>query len=435
MLTLKSQLTCSYCSKIVKDPIDLPCDDSICREHLSDRDVLKENKIKCNKCNQEFQVKDNHFLSHKTIKNLIESQSYLNEEEIKLKHDLKVSIQKFYQFYDEFIQSRTKLESDVFDHFQEIRFQIDEHRERLKVRIDEIALTMIDRAKKSEEIYLKNLKEGFSSFDNTKSLEHELNQIEETFRNPNLLIETIREMQQQQDESVKDIQLKLNQINKVKAHLKATNDFQSNVSPLNLIDTSFFGLIKMNACWSNVNSFKGQILTDDQEYFDLINLCEFSPNDKWSLLYRGTRDGFGSSDFHSKCDGHSNTLTIVKAIESSFIFGGFTTVAWESSAKGKWKSDSSAFLFSLTNKDNQALKMKVDQNRHQYAIFCNSSNGPRFGDDIILTNNANITMECESNLSFAYKHPQYEDGTNAAQTFLAGSYVSQLDEIEVYEKE
>ena len=84
MLTLKSQLTCSYCSRILKDPIDLPCEDSICRQHLSDRDVVKENKIKCNKCNEEFAVKDNHFRSHKTIKNLIESQSYLNEEEIKL---------------------------------------------------------------------------------------------------------------------------------------------------------------------------------------------------------------------------------------------------------------------------------------------------------------------------------------------------------------
>ena len=167
MLTLKSQLTCS---RILKDPIDLPCEDSICRQHLSDSDVVKGNKIKCNKCNEEFAVKDNHSRSHKTIKNLIESQSYLNEEEIKLKHDLEESIQKFYQFYDEFFQNRTKLESNVFDHFQEMRFQIDEHRERLKVRIDEIALAMIDRTKKSEETYLKNLKEHFSSFDDCKSL-------------------------------------------------------------------------------------------------------------------------------------------------------------------------------------------------------------------------------------------------------------------------
>jgi hypothetical protein len=57
---------------------------------------------------------------------------------------------------------------------------------------------------------------------------------------------------------------------------------------------------------------------DEQQYFDLIDLCEFSQNDKWSLLYRGTRDGFGSNDFHSRCDGHSNTLTILK-VENTFV--------------------------------------------------------------------------------------------------------------------
>jgi hypothetical protein len=73
----------------------------------------------------------------------------------------------------------------------------------------------------------------------------------------------------------------------------------------------------------------------------LLNLCEFSLNDKWSLLYRATRDGFGSNDFHSKCDGHANTLTIFKAKQSKFIFGGFTTAIWDSS--NDYKSDPNSF--------------------------------------------------------------------------------------------
>ena len=40
----------------------------------------------------------------------------------------------------------------MFDHYHEMRFQIDEQRERLKVRIDDIALAMIDKIKKYEEI-------------------------------------------------------------------------------------------------------------------------------------------------------------------------------------------------------------------------------------------------------------------------------------------
>jgi hypothetical protein len=91
-----------------------------------------------------------------------------------------------------------------------------------------------------------------------------------------------------------------------------------------------FGLIKLDRYWLTFNPFKSEILNGEQQSFELIDLCEFSTYDKWTLLYRGTRDGFDSNDFHSKCDGHSNTLTILKAKESEFIFGGFATVSWES---------------------------------------------------------------------------------------------------------
>jgi hypothetical protein len=144
----KSEVTCSYCLKIYKDPIDLPCGDSICRQHLSDRDVVKQNKITCNKCNGEFQLNDDAFRSNKNLKKQVENQSYLSEGEINLKQKLEESIKKFFQYYDEFSQIKNKIETDVFDHFQELRFQIDEHRERLKVRIDDIALVMIDKIKK-----------------------------------------------------------------------------------------------------------------------------------------------------------------------------------------------------------------------------------------------------------------------------------------------
>ncbi len=92
MLKLKSQLTCSYCSKIYKDPILLPCDDSICREHFSERNVNKENEIKCNECNKEFAVKENEFKSSNVLTKLIESQSYLSVDESSLKQKLEESV-------------------------------------------------------------------------------------------------------------------------------------------------------------------------------------------------------------------------------------------------------------------------------------------------------------------------------------------------------
>jgi hypothetical protein len=175
---------------------------------------------------------------------------------------------------------------------------------------------------------LKNLKEHFSSFDDTQSLQIKLNKIEETFRNPNLLIQSIKEMQQKQEESLNEIQLKINQMNQVKGNLKTTNAFQPSLSSLNQEDTSLFGSIKLGLFSINTNSFKSQILTNQQHCLELIKVFEFSPNEKWTLLYRVTRDGFSSGDFHSKCDLHSNTLTILNAKQSSFIFGGFASVSW-----------------------------------------------------------------------------------------------------------
>jgi hypothetical protein len=325
----KSQLTCSYCSKIVKDPIELPCEDILCLEHLSDRDVVKENKIKCGECNEEFQIKDIEFKSIQACKKLKESQCYLGEEETSLKRELEESIRTFFEFYDEFLQNKAKLDMDVFGHFQEMRFKIDEQREELKKRIDDIALEMIEKTNKYQEKYLRDLKESFSLFDETQSVEDKLNEIEETFRDPNILIQQIKDMQRKQDESIKDIQLKLNEINQVKDDLKKTLFFIPNLSSFNLKESSWFGSIKLDQ-YTNMNLFKSQILQDERQLVELFFLCEFSTIDKWSLLYRGTRDGFGARAFHTKCDGHPNTLTICKAKESSYIFGGFTTVRWES---------------------------------------------------------------------------------------------------------
>ena len=166
-------------------------------------------------------------------------------------------------------------------------------------------------------------------------------------------------MQQKQEESLNDIQFKLSELVIVKDDQKATLFFIPNLSSFNLKETSWFGSIKLDQ-YTNMNLFKSEILNDEQKLVELIKLCEFSPNDKRSLLYRGTRDNFGGKAFHSKCDGKSNTLTILKAKQSKFIFGGFTAVNWESSNNLKHKSDPNAFIFSLTNKDNTPLKMKID---------------------------------------------------------------------------
>jgi hypothetical protein len=430
---------CSYCLKIYKKPVELPCKDSICKVHLTERDVIKNNKIVCAKCNQEFEVKGNVFTSQNLVNQLLNTQIYLSNDEINLKKKIEESIKLCNGMYEKFISSKTKLDLECHHHFQEIRFQLDLHREKLKEQIDDIYMRMIEKTTEFEAFYLKNLNEKLEtsclkSFE-ARTIIERLNEIEEKFRDPNLEISSIREMISKEQEIIDKLKTIQNKITQVKEDLKVSNHFKPNHN----LNVESFGLLFLDEYFNN-DYYKSKILSGQQQASELMKLCEFNSKDTFKLLYRASRDGFGSNDFHSKCDGHANTLTIFKTSESSNIFGGFTSVAWESPllGSGKCKSDPNAFLFSLTNKENKPCKMKIDPNKIKNAIHCWSKFGPTFGfacPDIYIKNNANETKESYSCLGNTYKHPLYAYGTNEAQSFLAGSYLFQLSEIEVYQKE
>ena len=102
MNQLKSRLTCSYCSRIFKYPIELPCTHSICREHLIEDNVRKTNNIKCAECNEEYKVKENEFKSCHLVKQLLDDKCYLNEEEKSLKQKIEESIRNVHEMCDQF---------------------------------------------------------------------------------------------------------------------------------------------------------------------------------------------------------------------------------------------------------------------------------------------------------------------------------------------
>ena len=62
MTSVKQDFACSFCSKIYKNPFVLPCDDTLCEEHLKEASMRKNNSITCKTCQIEFQVKDNQLI-------------------------------------------------------------------------------------------------------------------------------------------------------------------------------------------------------------------------------------------------------------------------------------------------------------------------------------------------------------------------------------
>jgi hypothetical protein len=149
---------------------------------------------------------------------------------------------------------------------------------------------------------------------------------------------------------------------------------------------------------------------------------------RWRLLYRGSRDGFESSNFHSKCDGESNTITIILTTKG-FIFGGFTPIAWD--LNGGHKSDSSqkSFVFSVKNPHNNEEK-KFPLKNSQYAIYCYYAHGPCFGG----TTDLYVASGCDRNTSSqTYLGNYYANDTGIAGNQLCtGEQYFTVKEIEVF---
>ena len=160
----------------------------------------------------------------------------------------------------------------------------------------------------------------------------------------------------------------------------------------------------------------------------MVKLIELN-NTNVKLLYQASKDGFDPSIFHSKCDGVSSTLIVIKS-KNSNIFGGFTSADWSGN---DFKSDSTAFLFSLVNSYNVSVKMETSSDGNN-AIYSYPSYGITFGrgSDLFCSYD-----QCGSYLnsdSHSYKLPNFLTQVHyiEAQSFLGGRSSFQAVEIEIY---
>ncbi len=133
-MSLKSELTCSYCRKIYRKPLILPCNHCLCEEHLKDIDVLKVKSIQCKTCKKEFRLYDNEFKPNEIVQNLIEKEMHLTEAEKAIKNIRKKFFNEAFGLNDEHENNKRVFTLKCFEHFQEIRRKIDLQRESLKMK-------------------------------------------------------------------------------------------------------------------------------------------------------------------------------------------------------------------------------------------------------------------------------------------------------------
>jgi len=136
--------------------------------------------------------------------------------------------------------------------------------------------------------------------------------------------------------------------------------------------------------WSQIYKIKTKeinidsiILNNNERKKEFINkIIEWSEYKYKSieLIYRGTRDGMTSKDFHNKCDNKGKTICLFLNDKDN-IFGGYSSIPWTSSGGDKTAND--CFIFTLTNIYNtEPTKFPYAQSR---SVLHDPDHGPYFG--------------------------------------------------------
>ena len=128
-----------------------------------------------------------------------------------------------------------------------------------------------------------------------------------------------------------------------------------------------------------VSPYEGSLL--DKTDLDYTLSLFPTPVKELKMLFSGRRDGMESSKFHSKCDGHGDTLTVMKG--NGHIFGGYAKPQWNSATKYIEDNTKSSFLFTCRSRTKHPLIANPE-----YAIRGHSNLGPTFGGgcDIYIDN-------------------------------------------------
>jgi hypothetical protein len=166
-----------------------------------------------------------------------------------------------------------------------------------------------------------------------------------------------------------------------------------------------------------------------QAFTKLFNERKKQYKPKFALLWRGSRDGFNASTFHSRCDSKGPTFTVISVGGGRHIFGAYTGESWHSA--GTW-SAGRAWLYGLVNSRGKPVKLE-NPSGGSNNIFHSSSYGPTWGSGHDL--HVNNSMKSASNHCSPSQYRTVAAGFESVSvdnTLLAGTGSWMLDEIEVF---
>ena len=180
---------------------------------------------------------------------------------------------------------------------------------------------------------------------------------------------------------------------------------------------------------SLINKMDSKIINKKEELDLIENKLKYmekfkNKNLSYNLIFRGTKDGELSSDFHKKVDGKDKTITIIETTKG-LKFGGYIDKKWDSSSQ--WiRDDENCFIFSLSlMKIYNSIKGK---DKYQF----NSTCGPNFsvfGLQYNLFNKSSLNIQTKESANSCFS------GFTSDYELTGGEREFQVKELEVFQIE
>ena len=332
-----------------------------CRNH---------NILCCAKCITKIRNKENGI--HKDC-NVCTIEEIKNEKVNKLNENIKnleESLNKLKDIYEKINENKEDIKNKIQKIFTKIRNELNKREDLLLEEVENIFKKNFfgeEIIKQGEKLPNKVKK----SLDKCKRIEYN--------NEENKIISLINDCT--------NIEENINEINKINNSISKCNDLGDNKiffypkegddSQLNILVKGIktFG----NVCMNGNFFLNSSIINQDINKINLLIkwIKEKIKKDVISseMIFRMSKDGDKSEDFHKFCDNQGPTLVIVQTT-SNKIFGGFTPLNWKSTEEKPIDKNNQTFIFSLDfNKRYDQVKL------NSQAIKCSKEFGPNFGND------------------------------------------------------
>lgn len=188
----------------------------------------------------------------------------------------------------------------------------------------------------------------------------------------------------------------------------------------------------VNSSWSESlkittrNSIDSKILSNSSKKNEYLKkIYEWSEYKSMKLLYRGTKDGMFSKNFHEKCDDKGPTITLFRNDKGN-IFGGYLPISWKS--QGEYINEERCFIFTLSNIYN-IQPTKFESLKNGKDVYFNTGHGPCFYD---IWNYDDLINKTE-----AFFGDHYKDTYGKGNSMFTGNKIEDgkkitLNEVEVF---